>query len=354
MSKNTVSWGVIGAGPAGIAAVAHLLKNGVEAKEILWFDPYFHAGDLGRYWQGVTSNTSVAKFHRYFEYYPCFEYENCRQDFSLDGLEEKNTCLLNHPVEVLLSMTQKLKKNLDTIQAMITDLDLAKGYWHIRTEQGDTYAAKQVILAIGAQPKSLSFDSSILPPKEISLYDALQFDKLKNCCQPHQTIAVFGSSHSAILIIKALLEQDVQVFNFFHQPLKYAVDFGDWIFLDNTGLKGEAARFAREVIDGSPPAHLKRYYSDLQNLKTHLPLCDAAIHAVGFEARHNIKINGLSSKYFEYNCHNGIIAPGLFGLGIAYPEKTIDRYFHAELSVGMWKFVDYLSRIFPVWAAYKV
>jgi hypothetical protein len=28
----------------------------------------------------------------------------------------------------------------------------------------------------------------------------------------------------------------------------------------------------------------------------------------------------------DYNPNNGILAPGLFGLGIAFPERATDRY----------------------------
>ena len=51
------SWGVIGAGPAGIATVGKLLDKGIPAHDILWVDPYFQVGDFGRLWSQVSSNT---------------------------------------------------------------------------------------------------------------------------------------------------------------------------------------------------------------------------------------------------------------------------------------------------------
>ena len=61
----TYAWTVIGAGPAGIAAVGKLLDLGVADKDIAWVDPSFAAGDLGAKWRSVSSNTKVATFLEY-------------------------------------------------------------------------------------------------------------------------------------------------------------------------------------------------------------------------------------------------------------------------------------------------
>jgi hypothetical protein len=47
-----------------------------------------------------------------------------------------------------------------------------------------------------------------------------------------------------------------------------------------------------------------------------------------------------------------MIAPGLFGIGIAFPELHIDRYNNQELSVGLWKFMTYIQRVLPLWVSY--
>ena len=63
MDKKTYQWAVVGAGPAGIAAVGKLLDNGILAEDILWFDPHFKVGDLGLHWHNVSSNTKVKFFN---------------------------------------------------------------------------------------------------------------------------------------------------------------------------------------------------------------------------------------------------------------------------------------------------
>ena len=68
------SWTVIGAGPAGIAAVGRLLDHGIAPEEIAWIDPEFSAGDLGGKWRAVPGNTHVASFLDYLTASPSFRF----------------------------------------------------------------------------------------------------------------------------------------------------------------------------------------------------------------------------------------------------------------------------------------
>ena len=164
-------------------------------------------------------------------------------------------------------------------------------------------------------------------------------------------VAVFGSSHSAIIILKTLLEKChiKKVINFYLSPLRYAVYFDDWILFDDTGLKGNTADWAREHIDGKLPAKLQRVISNEENIRVTLPTCNKAIYATGFQKRH-IPVAGMHR--LEYNDRSGIIAPGLFGLGIAFPEAKIDRYGTLEYRVGLWKFMEYLNNVMAIWLHY--
>lgn len=133
--------------------------------------------------------------------------------------------------------------------------------------------------------------------------------------------------------------------------MRYATYFADWTLFDDTGLKGLTAEWARENIDGELPANLQRFSATDDNIKQQLMYCDKAVYAVGFEPRKSIHFKGFEA--LTYNKHSGIIAPGLFGLGIAFPESNIDRFNHLEYRVGLWKFMDYLNRIMPVWLQYS-
>ena len=207
--------------------------------------------------------------------------------------------------------------------------------------------AKNIIMAPGAEPKSLHFSEI----KEIPLSTALDPDRLNKAYDKEDTVAIFGSSHSAMLAIQNLIEagKAKRIINFFLEPLRYAVYFDDWILFDDTGLKGNAAIWARENIDGQWPEKLSRILSTQENIHLHLPSCNKVIYATGFQRR-SIPIDGMQNPL--YNEQNGIIAPGLFGLGIAFPEARVDRYGTLEYRVGLWKFVDYLSRVLPLWIKY--
>jgi hypothetical protein len=154
-----------------------------------------------------------------------------------------------------------------------------------------------------------------------------------------------------MIIIKALLEQCQikKVINFYRDALRYAVQFPDWILFDDTGLKGTTAEWSRENIDGQWPPKLERVISNQDSLSEVLPLCQKAIYAVGFESR-KISVEGLQS--LAYNDRSGIIAPGLFGFGIGFPESKEDCFGTVEYRVGLWKFMEYITRVLPVWLRY--
>ena len=97
------------------------------------------------------------------------------------------------------------------------------------------------------------------------------------------------------------------------------------------------------------PKNLLRVWSNDDNVKAYLPQCTTAIQAIGFNRRH-IPTEGLLT--YSHNDKSGIIAPGLFGCGIAFPETTVDTFGNVEASVGMWKFMNYLNRVVPVWQKY--
>ena len=106
----------------------------------------------------------------------------------------------------------------------------------------------------------------------------------------------------------------------------------------------------KRVYRRRPPKQIERYISNESNLARFLPECDKAIYAVGFKRRHTITIDGY--EHSHYHPHVGIIGPGLFGLGIAYPEIKTDALGCIESQVGLWKFMVYLNKILPIWLKY--
>lgn len=58
-------------------------------------------------------------------------------------------------------------------------------------------------------------------------------------------------------------------------------------------------------------------------------------------------VNGESQV--KHNPMTGVIAPGLFGVGIAFPQAKVNRDGLLEHRVGLWKFMQYLNDVLPLW-----
>lgn len=339
------AWAVVGAGPAGITAVGKLIDQGVEPSSIVWIDPAFTVGDLGKSWMNVSSNTKVNLFIAHLKATQAFNYEANCLPCQLETLDPNDTCQLSYAVAPLQQVSDNLVKKVVSKQACVTSAHKTDQGWSLGCDDQTVVNADQVILTIGAEPKEMNYDVPTMP-----LTLALNPERIQAEVNPDQTIAVFGSSHSAVLIMKYLLERGCKVINFYRSPLLYAIYHDDWIEFDNTGLKGLAARWAKQNLDdGNTYPGLQRYPSDEQHIAEYLPQCDQAVYAIGFCAR---QIDGIDCS--NYDQTTGVIAPGLYGFGIAFPEKVVDRVGHQEFSVGLWKFNVYAERVIPQWVQDQV
>lgn len=342
--NKTYQWAIIGAGPAGIAVVGKLLDLGISASSILWIDPFFEAGDFGRLWSNVSSNTKVHLFTRFLNDAASFNYD--ANAYQLKNLNPEQTCKLNYMAEPLRDITTTLLSKVDSHKGLVKEIELSNRKWHLVGDDFE-FQSCHTILAFGATPLALNYPET----KNISLDIAMDKEKLITAVSPDDILAVFGSSHSAVIIMKYLVEIGVEkIINFYKSPCRYAVDLGDWILFDDTGLKGETAKWARENIDGVLPSNLERHHATKVNIAHYLPQCNKAIFAVGFKKRSSVVIKHYESA--TYNSQTGIIAPGLFGFGIAYPECRVNEIGMSENKVGLWKFMDYLNRILPIWLKY--
>jgi cation diffusion facilitator CzcD-associated flavoprotein CzcO len=341
----TYEWTVIGAGPAGIAAVGKLLDHGIAGKDIVWIDPAFGAGDIGAKWRSVSSNTQVGFFLSYLNGANAFRFSDA-PPMPLTEIDTEETCALALVADPLRWITEQLRERVITAEATATALSLAQRRWRIETEQQEL-TSTNVILAVGATPKKLNYPQL----KEIPLEVALDPEKLAEQPLDDATVAVFGSSHSSMIVLPHLLRHPVaKVINFYRSPLKYAIYLDDWILFDDSGLKGRAAVWARENIDGVLPDRLERCLVDGAEFEDKLAECDSAVYTVGLERRTLPETRQWGQ--LDYNPTNGILAPGLFGVGIAFPERAVDRFGYVEYRVGLKKFMDHLHDVLPLWLRY--
>ncbi len=335
----SVKWTVIGAGPAGIAAVGKLMDEGI--KDIIWIDKDFDSGNLSKF-KDVPSNTRAGLFCRFLM--ACESFRMSPSNLQLFSLPKDKTCNLKHVVEGLEWATAEIRNFVYSAKCTVKSIEEGNGFWLLKLSDNTTIESNNVILATGGTPKITSW----MVPDAIPLERVLNFNKCQETFRPDDTVAVYGSSHSAILAIKNLVNLPVkQIVNIYKSPLKFAVHFKDHILFDDTGLKGEVANWARYNLVGKCPKNVVRYHTeDAADL---LPYCTKHIYAIGFNPTH-LRISTIPEH--EYDPLTGIIGPGMFGVGMAYPELYTGRYGHQEYRVGMWKFMDYLNKIMPIWLEY--
>ena len=189
---------------------------------------------------------------------------------------------------------------------------------------------------------------------------------------------MIGASHSAILALLNLFDlarsthPHLRVKWFTRHALRYAEPKDGWILRDNTGLKGLAAYFARQQLEDEtlPKSDAGRFITKIdcgggaereqKQLETHLPSCSHLVQAVGFtrDPLPELSIDGMplndrlrfdaESGGFS-TAEDGRVVRGLFGAGIAFPERVVDPYGNVEFAVGFWKFMRFLKRVCPQW-----
>jgi len=345
---KTYEWAVVGAGPAGIAAIGELLDQGIPKEAILWFDPHFQVGDFGRHWKYVTSNTNIDTFLQFLNGYKSFRYAERSQLFHIDSLDKNDYCELQAVAKPLQWITDHLRNKVVSQQSIVQDLRVESGTWQLATS-GQTFSAKKVILAIGCDVKSLPAHEHV---EVIDLKTALSPQALAETCRNGDVVAVYGSSHSSMLIIRELANIGVkEIVNFYLEPIRYAITMDGWTLYDNTGLKAQTAQWVHHNVTQKALQNLNRYFSSPENIDEHIARCNKAIYAIGFKPR-ELSIKNIDIK--KYDSATGIIAPGLFGVGIAHPQLTTPPFGHPELNVGLWKFMHDIRKVMPIWKQYDL
>lgn len=212
--------------------------------------------------------------------------------------------------------------------------------------------------------------------QEIPLDPALNPPKLAKTLpsDTRTTVAVLGASHSAILILRNLSNlalsshPNLHIKWFARHGLRYAEERDGWIFRDNTGLKGKVATWAKENLDDDKLAtspiskHLTKVLTSKGNeeaiYREKLKDCTHVVQAIGFTpnplptlkmADRQLKPQFNNTTGGFTDSETGERVKGLYGAGIAWPERVVDPEGNVEYAVGMWKFMKFLKREVPVW-----
>lgn len=336
---------IIGGGTGGLTALAVMLECGVPASQIIWIDgkqeadpEAFNVGALGNFYSTVPGNSKVKRYVAFLQ--SCKIFDACKDESftTLQELDPEIECDLTYIVRPLQTITNYLRTKVSTLVGRVHSLAFNNDEWHLN--MGNTVVkAYMVVLATGSHPKKLSLPGLEVIPLEV----ALNREQLAKIVTPQDTVAIFGSSHSAILSMKFLNDLNTsKIINFYNKP---------YILRENgntTGVAGVAAQFAKEVLEKKCPDCIERYEYSEQNLAAHLPRCNKVIYAIGF-SQNNIEGVTTPDGIIPYDESTGTIGPRLFGIGIAFPEKIVETDGHIEPNIGIMPFMEYALKVVPSW-----
>ena len=343
-NTTTFDWTIIGAGPAGITTIGVLLDVGIPENKIAWIDPEFKVGRLPNY-NNVPANNPTSKFIEFIQ--------NCDTFKKCDSPELAELLTMNpkehHPLKIITKplkcITKQLRTKVNSFETKMHYLFFENDTWSVLTTSGETINSKNVVIATGSQPKNLSLHTQ---GTQIPLDVALDKYQLATVVNENDTIAVIGSAHSAILILKFLCDLNVkQIYNFYNKELivKKGAKMRINPMLD---VYGVAAQWIKEVLSKNPPKNLERLKSTSENLETILPECTKTIYAVGYKRNDLPEIRETSDYSYD---KQGAIGPRLFGIGIAFPEMMLHHSGELEPKVGLRDFLNYAQRMVPAWVS---
>jgi hypothetical protein len=312
----------------------------------------------------------------------------------LRELDQTKGCQLSYAADMICLLSDGLKRTPGIIahqgSAKAAKLDEATGNWTIDLDgaaAGGTSSVrtKRLVLCTGSSPIDAPLPGNVASIPHFDLDDALSPTKLSSKLSGlgSTTVSVIGASHSAILVLRNLYnlasssKPDLQVRWLTRHELRYAEFMDGWILRDNTGLKGEVAVWAKEHLE---PENFKK--SDVSNyidaipyekgheqevFEQHLPGSDFVIQAIGYSRDETIALSTSDGKKIkpvydhetggfqhvkESECGSiGDLAklPGVYGAGIAYPERVKDPRGNVEYAVGFFKFMKYVKRVSSDW-----
>lgn len=340
LATYRADWLVVGAGPAGIATIAALLDAAVKPENIIWVDDAFKVGALGKFYRNVPPNSSRQNFFTFFNLSAHLRRYGYLYRHLSPTAPSKRT--LTEVIKPLQEITDHLRLSVANICAHLTSLTYDKNsdLWHaflpaIKLE------ARNVILATGSSPKSLQHEEQA---RTVPLHVALNKRKLQQSIASTETVAVYGSSHSAALVLKNLVELGYShIFHIYKYPFRFRKKTKEGFVYPFSGLQGEAAKWASHNL---PHPTITSLPLTDNRLPATLNKCSVIIDAIGFQPS-SLPIRAEDLYREPQGDHE--LGPRLYGVGIAFPDQAKDAAGHSEAAVSLLAFMKTLKREIPRW-----
>lgn len=362
---------VVGAGPAGVAAVGCLLAR---RKRVLWVDDTgFNGGAMARY-RDVPANTKVDVLAALGgpSYIPGGLPSGGAHAALLQMKATAHPLHLPHDPATMgwtgldrchdffTELTHSLRADVrcDTVAGRVEVLRRgAGGVWSARlrgaADSDTSLSAPAVVLATGALPHHAPPDvrpsawacEPSARPRVLPIDAALQLSRLRALVRPHETVGVVGGGHTGI-VVAMHLAQTLSVAStrlFVRRPIKLAAwdadagGYSSWAF---RGLKGKAARFAleHELVDVAPPngptsREPRLELHDVGRLRTCRETAsslDAVVFCLGYGAPPlpTVLIDGKPTAVTAHETPGGALLDthgrrlrGLYGVGLGFADR---------------------------------
>lgn len=343
-------WTIVGAGPAAIAALGMLIDLGIPSEMIRWVDPEFNVGRMGKYYANVPGNGKTEAYIQFLNACECFKKYDSPALKTLRENDTQDRCVLSMVVGALCDLTDFLTQEVVATKASVSRVDLVNDDWNVVLDTGDSFTTHNIVLATGSHPISLDYGVK----EEIPLDIALDKRTLKTLIDPSDTIAVVGGSHSAILLLKYMHEIGVpRVMNFYKHPIVYDSDLGEGNPTGFNGLKGSVAQWAYYTLEKEKPTSIVRIRNTPEARDAWMSFCNKIIYAIGYERNELSFLGPLANQAQSYDPNTGVIAPRIFGIGIAFPEQRPSADEKPQNLIGIIDFMTYAQRVVPLWVTMR-
>ena len=113
------------------------------------------------------------------------------------------------------------------------------------------------------------------------------------------------------------------------------------------GLESFTKKWAKLFLEKDKPEKIIQVQATEENIKKYLPACSKVIYAIGFIR--NSFPGPEENPTLSYNSSTGVIAPNLFGIGIAFPKVDRTNGDNPMKAVGLNPFMQQAEHNMPLW-----